>query len=93
MAPVLYNFFMAHILCWNCRDFNKPQKGRLLAADLQTHKIDILDIQETKPEVLKEHILSNLSSSITHWITKSFVGNSRGILAGINTSLFSVLNV
>jgi hypothetical protein len=44
-------------------------------------------------EIIKESILVNLASHITKWIIKESIGNSDGILVGINSSLFSILNV
>jgi hypothetical protein len=43
-------------------------------------------------EEIKDRSLLALSSTITHWIVKSFEGNFGGLLVGINISLFSVLN-
>jgi hypothetical protein len=42
-------------------------------------------------EEIKERSLLAISSSITHWITKLSEGNSRGLLVGINISLFFIL--
>jgi hypothetical protein len=60
---------------------------------LKDHRIDIVSIQETKMENIKDGFLLALSTSITNWIVKPSLDNSGGILVGINTSLFSILQV
>jgi hypothetical protein len=44
-------------------------------------------------ELITKRILNNFDSHITKWIVKQYISNSDGILVGINTSLFSILNV
>jgi hypothetical protein len=44
-------------------------------------------------ESIPDHILSSLSHTITDWFIKPSVGNFYGILVGINSSIFSILNV
>jgi exonuclease III len=82
-----------YILCWNCRGFNKPKKRTLLKKNIKENQIDILGLQETKMENFTDRILNNLASNITKWIVKKSIGNSGGILVGINISLFSILDV
>jgi putative Mn2+ efflux pump MntP len=54
---------------------------------LKDHRIDIVSIQETKMENIKDGFLLALSTSITNWIVKPSLDNSGGILVGINTYL------
>jgi hypothetical protein len=82
---------MVNIFCWNRRGLNKPTKRRLLSHNLKSNNTDIVGIQETKIEEIKERSLLAISSSITHWITKSSESNSERLLVGINISLFSIL--
>jgi hypothetical protein len=44
-------------------------------------------------KIIKDRILVALGSSITEWIVKSSEGNSGGILVGINTFLFTIIQV
>jgi exonuclease III len=45
---------MVNIFYWNRRGLNKPSKRTLLSHNLKSNNIDILGIQETKMEEIKE---------------------------------------
>jgi hypothetical protein len=59
---------------------------------LQQHKIDIVNIQETKKEIFKDRILFNLSYQITNWYTLPAIGRSGGILLGVNSSKLEIID-
>jgi hypothetical protein len=54
--------------------------------------IDIIEIQETKMKEFSDRILHKLSLSINFWLFKYALGNSGGLLLGVNDSLFDILN-
>jgi exonuclease III len=83
---------MVNVLCWNCRGLGRAKRRRLLKEYIVDNKIDILGIQETKLESLPDRTLNFVSSSLTAWFFKPSVGNSGGIMIGINDDLFIILN-
>lgn len=54
-----------------------------------------MGLQEIKMTEINDRILSNLSTRIDKWFVKpavGVVGNSGGILVGVNTSMFTVID-
>lgn len=83
---------MFNILCWNARGLGQADKRRVIRDYLQTHKIDILIVQETKKESFTTRQFNSLSPNINHWIFKCSQGSSGGILLGLDDSKFLVLD-
>ena len=83
---------MISFFCWNARGLGLSNKRRALKELLNTHKIDIVAIQETKKENFPIRQLNTFSNNINFWIYKSSIGSSGGILVGVNDSKFSIID-
>jgi nitrate reductase NapE component len=81
-----------NILSWNIRGLGKPKRRRLIRDILYEHLIDLMSLQETKKEKYKDRMLRNLSLTINNWIFLPSVGNSGGILLGINENKLEVID-
>lgn len=87
---------MANIFNWNCRGLGQLKKRKLISDYILEHKIGILSIQETKIENFRDRTLNSICKGNMKWFYKSSegtLGNSGGILAGIDSSIYDVLDV
>lgn len=83
---------MTSILCWNLRGLGLPNKCRALKDLLNTHRIDLVVIHETKKESFTRRQLNALSNNINFWLFKPSIGSLGGILFGINDNKFSIID-
>lgn len=81
-----------NILSWNIRGLGKAKRKRLVRVVMIEHKIDIIALQETKLESIKERTLRNISLIINNWFILHSTGRSGGILVGINEDYYQVVN-
>lgn len=83
---------MTSILCWNVKELGLPSKCRALKDLLNTHRIDLVVIQETKKESFTRRQLNALSNNINFWLFKPSIGSLGGILFGINDNKFFIID-
>lgn len=57
------------------------------------HHINLISLQETKKESISNRMLNNLGSHLFAWFVLPSIGNSGGILVGINEDFLKYLIV
>lgn len=82
-----------NILFWNVRGLGNPGRRRQLIEVVKENKIDVICLQETIRVSFKMRELNSFCSNKDfEWLTKPAVGHSGGLLLGINSDLFKILD-
>jgi exonuclease III len=78
---------------WNCQGLVKPGKFEFLRELITKHKVDFFGLQETKRKKFDQNLFEALNPQRNFfWISSPPRGRSGGLLVGINSDIFDIIN-